>query len=194
MPAKALNMHFPNYLLMNGASLSLKLGMRKLWSDHVFWTRMYVVSAVGNSPDTDATAGRLLKNQDDIGNAIVPFYGKDAGVALTGLLKQHIMIAVQLIAAAKSGDQAKFKEEDQKWTKNAEEIATLLSGANPSWPKADVVDLLNQHLALTKGEVVARLTKNWDTDVKAFDDIFTEINTVADVLSDGIIKQFPSKF
>ncbi len=179
---------------MNGASLSLKLGMRKLWSDHVFWTRMYVVSALGNSPDADAAAGRLLKNQDDIGNAIVPFYGKDAGATLTGLLKQHIMIAVQLIAAAKSGDQAKFKEEDQKWAKNAEEIATLLSGANPNWPKADVVDLLNQHLALTKGEVVARLTKNWDTDVKAFDDIFTEINTVADVLSDGIIKQFPSKF
>jgi len=69
-----------------------------------------------------------------------------------------------------------------------------LSGANPNWSKDDLVDLLGQHLALTKGEVVARLTKNWADDVKAFDDIFTEILTVSDALADGIIKQFPQKF
>ena len=128
------------------------------------------------------------------GNAIVPFYGAGAGTALTNLLKQHIMIAVDLVAAAKTNNQAKFAEEDRKWTKNAEEIATFLSGANPNWPKADLVDLLGQHLSLTKAEAVARLTKEWDDDVKAFDDIFTEILTVADALSDGIVKQFPNKF
>jgi hypothetical protein len=174
--------------------LSLKIGMRKLWADHVFWTREYIIAAVGDTPDATQAAGRLLKNQEDIGNAIVPFYGKEGGMKLTGLLKQHIMIAVDLITGAKSGDQAKFKDNDQKWTQNAIDIATFLSSANPNWPRDDVIDLLGQHLSLTKKEVVARITQKWDDDVQAFDDIFTEINTVADTLSDGIIKQFPDKF
>jgi len=182
--------------MMNDAAISLTINMRKLWSDHVIWTRLYIIPAVTTPPasDTDAAAGRLLKNQEDIGNAIVPYYGKDAGQKLTDLLKQHIMIAVDLIAAAKSGDQKKFESEDKKWINNAEDIATFLSSANPNWPRKDVVDLLNLHLSLTKGEVVARLNKKWDDDIKAFDDIFTEILTVSDTLSEGIIKQFPDKF
>ena len=168
--------------------------MRKLWTDHVVWTRQYITSAVADMPDANAAAGRLLKNQEHIGNAIVPFYGEAAGTALTNLLKQHIMIAVDLVAAAKTNDQNRFAQEDHKWTKNAEEIATFLSGANSNWTKADLVDLLGQHLSLTKAEAVARLTKDWEADVKAFDDIFTEIRTVADTLSGGIIMQFPNKF
>ena len=177
------------------AAVSLKLALRRLWSDHVIWTREYVVAAVAGTPDAGAAAGRLLKNQEDIGSAVVPLYGAAAGQALTDLLKQHILIAVDLIAAAKSGDNAKFEDNDRKWTQNAEQIAGLLSGANPqNWSKADVTDLLMQHLNLTKNEVVARLHADWDADVAAFDQIFTEILTVADVLADGIVRQFPEKF
>jgi hypothetical protein len=177
------------------AAASLKLALRRLWADHVIWTREYVVAAVAGTPDAGAAATRLLKNQEDIGNAVVPVYGEPAGQALTDLLKQHIMIAVDLIDGAKAEDNAKFEENDRKWTANVEEIATLLSGANPdNWPKADVTDLLMQHLKLTKDEVVARLQSNWEADVAAFDQIFTEILTVSDVLADGIVKQFPEKF
>jgi hypothetical protein len=179
---------------MGEAVSALKAAMRRLWADHVIWTRQYVVAAIGDTPDAEAAAGRLLKNQEDIGNAVVPFYGEEAGAGLTDLLKQHIMIAVELIDAAKSGDETKFQERDASWDANAREIAAFLSGANPHWPEGDVYDLLNLHLSLTKGEVVARLEKNWDQDVTAFDEIFTEILTVADALSDGLVKQFPEKF
>jgi hypothetical protein len=180
---------------MSSEAVSLQMALRRLWSDHVVWTRSYVVAAVAGTPDAEAAATRLLKNQEDIGNAVAFVYGETAGQALTDLLKQHIMIAVDLIEAAKSGNDAVFEENDRKWTENAEEIAALLSGANPdNWPKADVLDLLMQHLNLTKGEVVARLQSKWNDDVEAFDQIFTEILTVADVLGDGVIKQFPEKF
>jgi hypothetical protein len=169
--------------------------LRRLWADHVIWTRDYVIAAVADAPDAEAAAARLLKNQEDIGNAVALVYGESAGQTLTDLLKQHIMIAVDLIEAAKSGNDASFEQNDRKWTENAEEIAALLSSANPdNWPKADVLDLLTQHLNLTKGEVVARLQSKWNDDVEAFDQIFTEILTVADVLADGVIKQFPEKF
>ena len=110
----------------------LREDMRKLWSDHVIWTREYIVSAIDGSPAANAAATRLLKNQDDIGAAVAGFYGKDAGDALTGLLKQHIMIAVDLIAAAKASDQAKYSATDQLWKRNGEEIADFLSRANPN--------------------------------------------------------------
>src|SRR5947209_5288665 len=133
------------------AALSLKTNMRKLWADHVIWTRFYIIAAVEGSPvserltsiakgvvatvDTaisgtislagpgDAAAVRLLKNQEHIGNAIVPLYGQEAGKQLTALLKEHILIAINMIEAARSGDNSKFQQEDEKWTNNAQDIA-----------------------------------------------------------------------
>lgn len=172
----------------------VRLALRKLWSDHVIWTREYIVAAVAGTPDASAAAGRLLKNQEDIGAAVAGFYGSAAGDALTALLKDHILIAVDLVAAAKSGDQAAFATHDARWTANIGEIAALLAGANPNWPEKDVLDLLALHLKLTKDEAVARITADWAADIKAFDDIFTEIMVVADTLYDGIVAQFPDRF
>ena len=176
------------------ANISLRLAMRKLWSDHVFWTREYVIAAIVGTPNANEAAARLLRNQEDIGNAIIPFYGQPAGAKLTDLLKQYIMGAVELVSAAKAGDQKKFAEADKKWTQNADEIAAFLSGANSNWPKKDVTDLLYLHLKLTKEEATAVLTKKWSDSVKKFDEIYTEIFVLADALTDGIIKQFPTKF
>ena len=176
------------------AACLLRASLRRLWADHAIWTRQYIVAFAGGTPDAGTAANRLLKNQEHIGNAIVPFYGQAAGTQLTDLLKQHILIAVDLLNAAKGGDTPEFERQDDKWTHNAEDIAGLLSGANPFWPKADVLDLLKVHLKLTKDEAVARLGGKWDDDVVAFDDIFTEIMTVSDTLADGIVSQFPEKF
>ncbi len=181
-------------MAMSEAQCALRTALRKLWAEHAIWTRQYIVAFASDGQDTGAAATRLLKNQEHIGNAIVPFYGEAAGARLTDLLKQHILIAVDLLTAAKVGDDAEFQRQDQRWSQNAEEIATFLSGANPNWPKNDVVDLLSVHLKLTKDEAVARLTGKWDDDVVAFDDIFTEIMTVSDTLADGIAKQFPERF
>ena len=171
-----------------------RLALRKLWADHVIWTRQYIVAAVGGTPDADAAAGRLLKNQEDIGAAVMPYYGPAAGDGLTALLKQHILIAVDLVAAAKAGDNAAFATHDARWTANIGEIAGFLSGANPNWPEKDVMDLLALHLKLTEDEAVARISSDWAADVKAFDDIFTEAMVIADTLHDGIVAQFPDRF
>ena len=172
----------------------VRLALRKLWSDHVFWTREYIISAIRTpGGPADAAAGRLLRNQEDIGNAIVPYYGADAGHALTDLLKQHILIAVELVAAAKAGDSDRFGKEDARWTENAEAIATFLSSANSNWPQADVMDLLAQHLKLTKDEAVAVLQNDHARAVEVFDDIFNEIIVLADALHDGLVAQFPER-
>src|SRR5205814_282854 len=178
----------------SAAAAALKQDMRKLWTDHVVWTRDYIVAAVGDQPDAQAAAGRLMKNQEDLGNAIAKFYGASAGQQLTTLLKQHISIAVDLIKAAKAGDKAAQQQADNKWQQNAVDIADFLSTANPNWPRATLVDLMKKHLSTTTDEVVARLNKNWDGDVRAFDAVYDHILHMSDALSDGIVKQFPEKF
>ena len=179
---------------VSASAAQLRADMRKLWSDHVIWTREYIVAAIAGSPDTNAAATRLLKNQDDIGGAVAGFYGKDAGDKLTALLKQHILIAVDLIAAAKANDQVKYGATDQRWKKNGEEIADFLSQANPNWPKPPWPVMTATHLATTTKEVVARLNKKWGEDTAAFDEVYTHILHMSDASSDGIIMQFPQRF
>lgn len=179
---------------MNETTLSLKTNMRKLWADHAIWTRQYAVSALDNAPDMVAAKERLLKTPDNIGNSFVPYYGEGTGRKLAELLRKHVLLGVDLIEFAKAGDQKNFETQDSKWTVNADEIAGFLSQTNPHWTKDDMFDLLHQHLTLTKKQVEARLDKRWNDDVTAFDDVFTEINTVADTISQGIMKHFPDKF
>jgi hypothetical protein len=168
--------------------------MRKLWTDHTVWTREYVVAAVDDRPDAQAAANRLMKNQEDIGNAVAAYYGQAAGQQLTSLLKQHIVIAVDVIKAAKAGDQAALKQANDKWQQNAVDIATFLSKANPNWPNGVLVDMMKMHLATTTDEVTARLKHDWAADVRAYDAVYNHILMMADALSDGIVKQFPEKF
>jgi hypothetical protein len=169
--------------------------MRKLWEDHVTWTRLYIVSAEDNLPDKAATTQRLLQNQSDIGNAVAGFYGDAAGAKLTALLKDHILGAAALIEAAKSGDKAKVSDASAKWYANADEIAAFLSGANPqNWPLADMKSGMKMHLDLTLQEATDHMQGHYDADVQDYDKIHNHILGLSDLLSSGIEEQFPGKF
>lgn len=175
--------------------VALREGMRQLWEDHIVWTRLAIISLTTGSPDTEATVGRLLKNQADLGNAVKPFYGKAAGNKLTAELRRHILIAADLIAAAKAGDQAQLAEEQANWAKNADDIAAVLASVNPRFFKLAVLKAeMRMHLKLTTEEAVARLQGNWAADVAAYDKIHRHILHMSDYLSDGLVKQFPKRF
>jgi hypothetical protein len=174
--------------------LALRQDMAKLWEDHVTWTRLAVISLTTDAPDTQATVGRLLRNQTDIGNAIKPFYGKAAGSALTALLREHIVIAADIIAAARKGDATAVAAEQRRWQTNADEIAGFLAQANPHWKLAAMKTMMRAHLRLTTAEVVARLEQNWAADVRAYDRIHVQILHMAEMLSDGLVAQFPARF
>ena len=180
---------------VSAKELALRQDMRKLWEDHVTWTRLAIISLTSGSPDTEATVGRLLRNQDDLGDAIAPFYGKAAGEALTRELRSHILIAADVIAAAKTGDAAALADAQARWTANADGIAALLSSVDPRhWKLQTMKRELHMHLALTTDEVVARLQGDWAGDVAAYDTVHVHMLHLADLLSAGIVAQFPKRF
>lgn len=175
-------------------AVELKMEMRKLWEDHITYTRNYIISALADLPDGDAVATRLLKNQDDIGDAIKPYYGDAAGKKLSVLLRDHILIATEVVKAAKTNGKDQLIEAQKKWSANGKDIAAFLSTANPHWPQKDLEDMLQKHLELTTEEVVGRLTKNWEADIESYDDGHAHMLMFADMLANGIVKQFPDKF
>ena len=176
-------------------AVSFRSAMRVLWEDHITWTRLYLVSAIAGLPDTQPTAERLLSNQADIGRAVKSFYGDAAGTKLTALLRDHILTAADLVAAAKARDDVKVTSARTKWYANADEIADFLASANPRyWPKAEMRAMMREHLDLTLTEATARLKADWPLDIATYDKIHAQILKMADMLSAGIIAQFPAKF
>ena len=169
--------------------------MRKLWEDHVTWTRLVIVSIANDLPDTDPTVQRLLQNQVDIGDAIKPYYGEEAGDQLTALLRDHILIAAEILQAAKSGDTAAQDDAITRWYANADDIAEFLHAADPdNWPLHEMKMMMHEHLDLTLQEAVAYLTGDHTASIAAYDKIHLQILGMADMLSEGIIRQFPNKF
>ena len=168
----------------------LRADMRKLWEDHITWTRLYIVSAVAGLPDTDATAGRLLQNQADLGDAIKPFYGEAAGDQLTALLRDHITIAVEVLQAAKAGDDAAFAEANTRWYANSDDIADFLASANPRfWPQDVMRADMRTHLDQTLAEAAHELAGDYPASIADYEQVHAHILAMADLLSAGIIGQ-----
>lgn len=188
-------MHMDMHGAVTARQLAFRNSMRVLWEEHVAWTRLAIVSFNGGLADLSATEARLLRNQADIGNAVKPFYGRAAGNQLAGLLRQHILIAVDILADVKGGHQHALNGDLRRWYANANQISAFLHRANPhNWPLHELRSMMHRHLKLTTDEAVAELSGRYPASVAAFDRVEREILGMADMLSTGIIKQFPGRF
>jgi hypothetical protein len=183
------------HIFKTASADELRTKLRVLWEDHAMYTRNVILNIIDDLPGTNEAVDRLLQNQVDIGNAIKPIYGVDAGNKLTGLLKEHIVIAADLLKAAKENNDTDFKNANAKWLKNADDIAAFLSSANQkNWSLNEMKKMMHDHLDLTTQEAVARLKKDYKADIETFDKVRAELMQMSDMLAEGIIKQFPQKF
>ena len=169
--------------------------LRRLWIDDVLWTCNYITSATtAGSEDQKQVLARLLKNQEDIGNAIKPVYGEKAGNKLTELLKEHIILAGKIVDAAKTGKKALVNQLNKEWYRNADDIVAFLSHANPYLKNGELKKLLYMHLKLVTNDLSASLARDWETRIGAIDEGVSHIILMADTISAGVVKQFPQKF
>ncbi|RJQ38054.1 hypothetical protein C4559_02415 [Candidatus Microgenomates bacterium] len=194
LPQTKAQMVPQNTKTISTKELNFRQDMRKLWEEHVAWTRMYIESIAFDNPNADSNLSRLLKNQDDIGSAIKPYYGDDAGNKLTGLLKEHINTAAALVSAAKSNDQTALTTANDRWYKNANDIADFLSNANPNIQNSQMRTEMKNHLDILKQESTDILNGNYDAGVTDYDNAHNQILKMSDMISTAIIKQFPNKF
>jgi hypothetical protein len=194
LPAAA-HVHHTHHGALTARQAALQDRMRKLWEDHITWTRLAIVTFADGSDGFSATAARLLRNQVAIGDAIKPYYGKAAGNQLTALLHDHITIAVDLLVAAKAGDEAGVNKAAARWYANANDIADFLAAANPEfWPRPAMRAAMKTHLDQTLTEASHELTGKYKASVRDYERVHHHILAMADTLSDGIIGAFPGRF
>jgi hypothetical protein len=164
--------------------------MRSLWIQHVTWTRLTIVSLVFDLPDTKSVISRLLRNATDMGNALKPFYGEEIGKKYGDLIHEHLVLAADLVKAAKAGDNKATEAIERKWYANADEIALFFYSINPYLPADEFRKMLYEHLALTKSEAVYMLQKDYSSSVAVYDTIEAQALQMADHIADALISQF----
>lgn len=174
--------------------LELKSKMRLLWEQHVSWTRMTIISLTFNLPDVNFVVARLLRNATDMGNSLKPYYGVKIGEMYASLIREHLLLAADLVKAVLAGNAELAAETERKWYANADQIAQFLSHINPYLTEEEVRKMFYEHLALTKTEAVSMINMDYKTDVEVFDKIEAQALVMADAISNAIVKQFPHKF
>ena len=169
--------------------------MRRLWQDHGTWTDHAIDSFVDGAPDLNAAVARLLANQTDIGNAVKPFYGRAGGAKLTRLLKAHINDAVGVLKAVKSGDSSQITASEAAFSRNGNQIAAFLHTANPHfWSLPAMRKMMRVHLNQVLALATDRFKGHYAAEAREYDVYIDHIQSMADMLSSGIIGQFPNRF
>jgi len=174
--------------------LKLRNTLRQLWEEHVFWTRMVIISAAMDLPDLNLVVARLLRNATDMAAALKPLYGEVNAAKFGNLIREHLNITLQLVKAAKENNTQAVQNFEKQWYANADQIAYFLNAINPHILKEEFKNMLYTHLAMTKEEAVSRLTHNYLNDIALFDKIENQAIMMADMMANGIVKQFPNIF
>ncbi|GGD60573.1 acetylglutamate kinase [Paenibacillus nasutitermitis] len=174
--------------------LKLNQDLRSLWEQHVYWTRLAVNSIVGRLPDEVPTVNRLLRNPTDFASALKPFYGADIANTFAQLLTAHLTIAVELVKALQAGNTSAAADAQRRWYANADEIAGFLAKINPYWNENEWRNMMHEHLDLLTKEVSSRLSGDFVQNVAVSDQIQKQALEMADVMTRGIIMQFPAAF
>lgn len=168
--------------------------LRMLWMEHVFWTRLAILSTVFDLPDATVVTARLLRNPKDFEAVLKQYYGEETASKFADLLTKHLTIAAELVTASKAGDTAGATDAERRWYENADEIAAFLGEINPYWSEREWRKMLYDHLSLTKDEAVDILTGNYENSIGVFENIEHQALAMADMMTQGIAKQFPQYF
>jgi hypothetical protein len=176
------------------AQVNLSNYIRMLWEQHVTWTRLTILSLALGLPDVDLVTNRLLRNPKDFEELLKPLYGEMTASTFADLLTSHLTIAAELVKAAKAGDNEAAADAEKKWYANADEIAAFLASINPYWSEESWRTMLYEHLATTKEEAVDFLTGKYAEGITLFDQIESQALEMADMMTDGIVNQFPDLF
>ncbi len=168
--------------------------LRMLWEQHVYWTRLVILSMAFGLPDTQVVTNRLLRNPKDFEAALRPLYGEEKAAKFANLFTSHLTIAAELVKAAKANNSAAAADAEKRWYANADQIAAFLASINPHWSEQEWRKMLYDHLAMTKKEAVDILTQKYTDSVNVFESIEQQALTMADYMTQGIVRQFPQRF
>lgn len=182
-----------NYKKLDRVSLLyLNNLIRQLWTEHISWARIAILSLYTNAPDIKFVTDRLYRNADDFGALFSDFYGPEIGKRIAKLMTEHLAISIDLVHAIRDNDKAKINELDRRWYLNADAIADALNSINPGWNKQIVKNMMYDHLDLTKREIIDVFSNKYRESIATYDEKANQAALIADMLLEGLLLQFPN--
>lgn len=183
-----------HFMQWTPTSVELNRKLRTLWEQHVFWTRLTVNSIVDGLGDVEQTTARLLRNPKDFAAVLAPIYGSVIANEFEKLFSEHLTIAAELVTALKAGNTTAAENAQKRWYANADDIAQFFARVNPYWSKEEWQRMMYEHLRLLSEEVATRISKDYTTNVALSDSIEQQALDMADMMTNGIVQQFPMSF
>lgn len=174
--------------------MSVSNEMREAWAQHVYWTRMLIISIAERLQDQTEVTNRLMQNPEEMAEVFEEFYPKEITDVITSLLTEHLQVGGALMTALRDGRAAEASQLNNRWYANANQIAEVFARINPQYNAEELRNMLYQHLELLKRQMGARLGGNYAADIQAFDEGEEQVMEMADYFTSGLVQQFPQKF
>lgn len=163
---------------------------RMLWEQYDVWTRETINGIIFELPNLNLVIARLLRNPGDFSEVFKKFYGPRIAGRLKELFTEHLVLAADLVNAAKAGDNEAVERIEREWFENAEMIAKFFGNINPFWSRKEWREMMFEHLNLVKAEATLLLEGNFEANIAVYDKIEKQTLEMADEMAEGIIKQF----
>ena len=167
--------------------LRLNEDMRLAWLNHVYWTRMYLMSAVADNADQQAVEERLLETADEITDVFARYLPIATTRQLRNLLTEHIEIGGQIIQALKAKNMTDYDALVQEWYRNANQMATLFANHNPYFESRETRNMLLNHLDLTREEIEHQVNGEYEQSIDVFRDVEQQALAMADYFARGLL-------
>lgn len=167
--------------------LRLNEDMRLAWLNHVYWTRMYLMSAVADNADQQAVEERLLETADEITDVFARYLPIATTRQLRNLLTEHIEIGGQIIQALKAKNMSDYDALVQEWYRNANQMATLFASHNPYFESRETRNMLLNHLDLTREEIEQQVNGEYEQSIDVFRDVEQQALAMADYFARGLL-------
>jgi len=167
--------------------LRLNEDMRLAWLNHVYWTRMYLMSAVADNAEQQAVEERLLETADEITDVFARYLPIATTRQLRNLLTEHIEIAGQIIQALKAKNMSDYDALVQEWYRNANQMATLFANYNPYFESRETRNMLLNHLDLTREEIEQQVNGEYEQSIDVFRDVEQQALAMADYFARGLL-------
>jgi hypothetical protein len=192
-------------VVINEKTLIFRMDSRTLWTKYALGLVNYAVSSVAGLSTTPSVEERLTKSATLIGDYFVPYYGIRAGSDIGKLLADIFETGVEVVEVSKSkGDIVPLQI---KWAEQTRALAELFNKLNPGqYPTSLLEEMLYALTKLWTDNINARITQNIILNAQSIDGINKLVITgianhvnkgyqsLADVLSRGVIAQYPLSF
>lgn len=167
--------------------LRLNEDMRLAWLNHVYWTRMYLMSAVADNAEQQAVEERLLETADEITDVFARYLPIATTRQLRNLLTEHIEIAGQIIQALKAKNMSDYDALVKEWYRNANQMAALFANYNPYFGSRETRNMLLNHLDLTREEIEQQVNGEYEQSIDVFRDVEQQALAMADYFARGLL-------